>query len=289
MIERSARTLAAASCGLVVLAVAAGVARAQPDPNTPSHPPPPVDCDAEPTDSARIQCEARALSAVAAAHERAYKACTEKLPAALRSELVAQEKGWRATLEIDCTSKPCMTAAIRSRDDTMFQAFPQCGPANPGEDLASSQAASAKTGMLPARFTSPKGVTEPVPFSFEAASAKRGTMSTALGDGGEQFHGSYVRVEASTKDHLVTEIYDGFSAPEWQVWEHDPDGGWTATGVSFGAFAHFYTGKVVATLAGNRGSSMRCQLTLREPESGLSGGGSGGCQVSSGGTLRLEF
>jgi hypothetical protein len=56
-----------------------------------------------------------------------------------------------------------------------------------------------------------------------------------------------------------------------------------------GEFAAFYTGKVVATLSGGRGHSMRCQLSLNDPEGGLLGGGSGRCQVSDGGSLSLEF
>ncbi|MDX1385626.1 MAG: hypothetical protein R3190_18380, partial [Thermoanaerobaculia bacterium] len=83
--------------------------------------------------------------------------------------------------------------------------------------------------------------------------------------------------------------YDGWSSPEWETWTHDSEGHWTPTGVSFGEFARFYTGKVVATLSSRDGISMRCQITLREPQSGLLGGGSGACQISDGGKLSLEF
>jgi hypothetical protein len=81
----------------------------------------------------------------------------------------------------------------------------------------------------------------------------------------------------------------GWSGPEWQLWKHDPDGGWTEEGVSVGEFARFYTGKLVATLQGNRGHTMRCQITLKEPEAGLLAGGSGRCQMTDGGGVKLEF
>ena len=146
-----------------------------------------------------------------------------------------------------------------------------------------------QTGMLRARWTAPDGRTLAVPASFEAESSERGMIFTTLGQGGEHFRGVYVRVEKSTKGHLVTEVYDGFSAPEWQVWNHDPDGDWTATATSYGDFAHFYTGRVLASLSGSEGHSMRCRFDLNVPLAGLSEGGTGECQVSDGGTLALSF
>ncbi len=110
-----------------------------------------------------------------------------------------------------------------------------------------------------------------------------------LGKAGEFFRGRYVRVEQSTKGHLVTTVYEGFSGPEWEIWGHDSEGHWTATGVSFGEFAHFYTRRVLATLKGDRDDSMRCQFTLREPPEGLLRGGVGRCQISDGGHIHLEF
>jgi len=143
--------------------------------------------------------------------------------------------------------------------------------------------------MLPARWTPPGGRSQEVPFSFEAENSKTGMMFTTLGKGGEHFRGFYVRVEQSTKGYLVTEVYNGWSSPEWEVWQHDPDGNWTATAKSFGDFAHFYTGKVVATLNGSEKHSMRCRFTLANPQASLLRGGKGECQVSDGGRVDLDF
>jgi hypothetical protein len=145
------------------------------------------------------------------------------------------------------------------------------------------------TGMLPAHWTAPDGRSEAVPFSFEAENSKKGLLLTTLGKGGEHSRGPYVRVEQSTKGHLVTEVYDGWSSPEWEVWHHDADGQWTATAKSFGDFAHFYTGKVVATLKGSENHSMRCRFTLTDSQAGWLHGGTGECQVSDGARVDLDF
>jgi hypothetical protein len=143
--------------------------------------------------------------------------------------------------------------------------------------------------MLRATWTALNGATQEVPFSFVSESETHGTMFTTLGKGGEHFHGPYVRVEESTKAHMVTVIYDGFSAPEWGVWQHDAEGQWTETSVSYGDFAHFYTGKVVASLSGGGGHAIRCQFVLNEPRAGFLQGGTGHCQISDRGRIDLDF
>jgi hypothetical protein len=155
-----------------------------------------------------------------------------------------------------------------------------------------SSAPYAKTearGMLPARWIDPASGSQPVPFSFEQESDTAGVMFTTLGNGGEHFRGRYVRVEKSTQGRFVTEIYDGWSAPEWEVWQHEPDGDWTETASSTGDFAHFYSGRVVASLRGSEGHSMRCRFSLDHPEGGLLAGGEGDCQISDGGQVSLDF
>lgn len=155
-----------------------------------------------------------------------------------------------------------------------------------GADLGD---AAHETGMLPARWTGPNGHSQEVPFSFEASNAKMGKMYTTLGKGGEHFQGIYVRVEASTKGHLVTEVYNGWSSPEWEIWQKDADGHWTATAKSFGEFAHFYTGKIVASLRGNQGHQMRCRFTLTNPQADLLRDGTGECQITNGERIDLNF
>lgn len=146
-------------------------------------------------------------------------------------------------------------------------------------------------GMLEATWTPKDGLGMTVPFSYESdrPDHNRGEMFTTLGRGGAHLHGPYTLVEQSTKGHLVTEVYNGFGAPEWATWDHDAQGHWTATNVSFGDFAHFYTGQVVASLRSQSGLAMRCRLQLNRPDRGLLEGGTGHCQLSDGGTVDLSF
>jgi len=148
---------------------------------------------------------------------------------------------------------------------------------------------SDERGLLPARWTDAEGRSQEVPFSFEARNTTSGELFTTLGKGGEHFRGPYVLLQDSTKGHLVTEIYDGWSSPEWEDWEQEPDGDWIATAKSYGEFAHFYTGKVVASLTGSEGHVMRCRLSLPRPDLGLLGGGEGSCQTSDRSRIDLEF
>jgi len=142
---------------------------------------------------------------------------------------------------------------------------------------------------LPARWATAEGRSLDVPFTFEAESASAGVLFTTLGPGGESFRGSYVLLQDATAGHVVTAIYDGWSAPEWELWEKQPDGQWMAEATRFGDFANFYTGQVLAYLSGSRGDAMRCRFRLGNPDAGFLGGGAGECQASDGGRVDLDF
>lgn len=158
--------------------------------------------------------------------------------------------------------------------------------------LACASPPKRESGLLEAKWTSKDGTVLTIPFSYETdvPDHSRGEMFTTLGPSGPTLRGPYVRVEPSAQGGMVAEVYDGFGAPEWELWDHDPGGGWTEAGVAYGDFATFYTGKVVASLrAVDGGLAMRCQLDLNEPERGLLEGGRGTCQVSDGGDVELSF
>jgi uncharacterized protein len=282
--RRSASGLAAGMAMAIVLAASASPTE-QPLAATP------VDCESGRKESERSACAARDLAAVQAEHRRAFESCKATLSGFLGRQLVAQEEAWHRDLSTECAESDtaCLIVANRERDTAIHTAFPQCGGSGEPQAMVSGSDGRATTGMLPASWTPPDGPGQEVPFSFEAESATAGTMSTTLGPGGEHFHGTYVRLEKSTQGHLVTAVFNGWSSPEWEVWEHDSDGHWTATDVSYGEFARFYTGKVLATLRGSEGSAMRCQMILKAPQKGLLGGGSGSCQISDGGRIALDF
>jgi len=62
-----------------------------------------------------------------------------------------------------------------------------------------------------------------------------------------------------------------------------------AEATTYGDFANFYTGGVVAYLPGSEGHAMRCRFTVNQPSGGFLDGGTGECQTSDGSTLDLNF
>jgi hypothetical protein len=101
---------------------------------------------------------------------------------------------------------------------------------------------------------------------------------------GESFSGKYVHVTSTTTVDVVPPV---FWDPAWSDW--GPFGYPWDDGAGFQAFRRSYSGKVVATLFGDRGDTMRCRFHLQAPEQGMRGGGVGACQVSNGGQLTAMF
>jgi len=147
--------------------------------------------------------------------------------------------------------------------------------------------APAEEGMMSARWTPSGGVTQSVPISWESSSSSHGTMHATLGKGGEHFNGKYVRIELGQPKAVVTNIYTDWNSEIWNGYVWDP----VVEGevLDYDVFVNHYSGKVLATLFGDRGNSMRCRFTLQDPERGLLQGGVGECQVSDGGKLDVEF
>jgi hypothetical protein len=146
-------------------------------------------------------------------------------------------------------------------------------------------------GMMKGTWTHGLGATETVAVSWSAIDDAHGHMIMTLGPGGEHFDGSYAQVmetgHGSTHYYVLQEIHTDWAAPRWY------DYGWGDTGyvevIEFGNFFKHYSGRVLATLNGNRGRFIRCELDMSDPRKGLLAGGAGDCQVSDGGKLKVTF
>jgi hypothetical protein len=157
--------------------------------------------------------------------------------------------------------------------------------------LGCAGTAPLQSEMIRAVYAPPEGSTVSIPFTYESTEVdrSRGEMVTTLGAGGAHLRGPYTRVNESTHDQLVTEIWNGFGLPEWNTWSSDGSGDWMETSAGFGEFAEFYTDKVVAYLQSDEGLKMRCQLKLNDPPQGMLQGGDGRCQLSNGGRVDLAW
>jgi hypothetical protein len=110
-----------------------------------------------------------------------------------------------------------------------------------------------------------------------------GTMAAVMPDG-ERFTGKYVVVKRGMG--RIDPMWEGDAPPESRGEIDDSMWGAAQDRVSF---VNAHINKAVATLKGDRGSTMLCRFTLDAPEAGLRGGGSGSCQTSRGAKISATF
>ena len=131
----------------------------------------------------------------------------------------------------------------------------------------------------------------PVPVTLQYRSerfAQNGTITAKLPDG-ETFTGRYLQVSSDTDAETLDPYWGGWGVgwAGWGPWSDDY-GAWIA-GADMPTFVRNYSGKVIATLIGDRGDRMRCRFRLADPEQGMPSGGVGECQVSGGAKIDAEF
>ena len=142
------------------------------------------------------------------------------------------------------------------------------------------------TGQMNGRLSVPGQPVAGVTFKFVSDRfGEGGTLSTTL-PGGESFSGTYLQITSTTSTDVVEPFFVGWD-PYWAGW--GPFGEPWFDGGDHTVFRTNYSGKVVATLFGSGGNTMRCRFRLSDPPSALSGGGVGECQLSKGGKIDVEF
>ena len=112
-----------------------------------------------------------------------------------------------------------------------------------------------------------------------------GTMAAVMPDG-ERFSGKYVVVKQGMSKGRIDPAWEGDEPPDARG-EID-DSMWGAAR-DRGAFVSRHLNKAVATLKGDRGSTMLCRFSLQASEAGMRGGGSGDCQTSKGAKISAQF
>jgi hypothetical protein len=113
-----------------------------------------------------------------------------------------------------------------------------------------------------------------------------GTLSVTL-PSGERFSGRYVQVTSTSAVDTVGPTWASWG-PTWTEW--GPFGEtWASGPMDVYSFRTNYSGKVVATLFGDRGNMLRCRFNLVNPPSGMPDGGTGECQLSTGGKIDAQF
>src|SRR4051812_44582120 len=123
-----------------------------------------------------------------------------------------------------------------------------------------------------------KGGTGAVSFRWYSSDGGiSGTMSASLSPA-RSFSGPFFQITSTT-------AIDGLG-PLWDGWDY----GWVDWGPGEGGeFVTHYSGRVLANLADANGERMRCRFHLAQPDSGMSGGGSGACRVPGGEQIDATF
>ena len=104
---------------------------------------------------------------------------------------------------------------------------------------------------------------------IQNASATSGILRVVV-PSGEIFKGKFLQITTTSTSESIGMSW-GMWDPYWGDWGPFDDPWYGGRG--FTTFRKNYSGKVVATLMGNRGGTMRCRIHLAEPGEGLDGGG----------------
>jgi hypothetical protein len=114
-----------------------------------------------------------------------------------------------------------------------------------------------------------------------------GRLSVTLPTG-ESFSGRFVQVTSTSAVESIGPTWAAWG-PMWDDWGPLGDSEWIGGPQDVWTFRKNYSGRVVATLFGDRGHMMRCRFRLVNPPGGMADGGTGECQLSSGGKIDAQF
>lgn len=153
-------------------------------------------------------------------------------------------------------------------------------------------AGCAQHGTIMGRLEVPgEKATTPVTLNWNTPGyGGGGTMTVAL-PGGETYTGKYLQVTSTTSADSLGGggAWGGWGGwgPYWSDW--GPYGSPWGYGGSYSTFVRNYSGKVIATLFGDKGGTMRCRFHLSSPSSGMEGGGVGECEIKGGDKIIAQF
>lgn len=151
-----------------------------------------------------------------------------------------------------------------------------------------SLSACTSTGPIAGQLVIPGQPAQSVSMTYATDRFDEGGRLAVTLPSGERFAGRFVQVTSTTAVDTVGPTWAAWGPPMWDEW--GPFGEtWVAGPSDLYTFRRNYSGRVVATLFGDRGSVMRCRFRLADPPVGLAGGGTGQCQLSTGGTIDAQF
>ena len=127
---------------------------------------------------------------------------------------------------------------------------------------------------------------QPVLFSWTSNDGGiTGSMTAAFP--GAKYQGRFIQIRQQTQSDALLPMWNGWNVG-WADWPYSGFDG-PETGYDSYQFSTTYSGKVIANLKSDTGKLMRCRFTMAQPVEGMSGGGSGECQIVGGATIQATF
>jgi hypothetical protein len=152
--------------------------------------------------------------------------------------------------------------------------------------LASAALLACASGAVSGRVSLAGQQATPLTMTWNSGLfGESGKMSAVMPDG-ERFSGRYTVVSPGMTRSSLEPAWTGDEPGENQG--KIDDSMWGAGRDHF-AFTKTFENKAVATLKGDRGTTMLCRFNLDAGGAGMGGGGTGECQTSKGAKITTSF
>ena len=150
----------------------------------------------------------------------------------------------------------------------------------------------ASSGIIGADLVKNGRAVDPVLISWKSKDGSiDGTMTATLPDA--TYQGRFMQITREVDSDTLAPMWSGWPMG-WSDWPgYGP--GWAMTPMApmvpmdAVQFSTVYSGKVVANLKSPGGKLMRCRFQMARPDAGMSGGGTGECQLAGGATVQAAF
>jgi len=142
------------------------------------------------------------------------------------------------------------------------------------------------SGPVSGRVALPGQPAAPLTMTWNSGLFGESGKITAVMPDGERFSGKYTVVSPGMTRSAVDPAWTGDEPGENQG--QIDDSMWGAGRDHF-AFTKTHENKAVATLKGDRGTTMLCRFNLLAGGAGMGGGGTGECQTSKGAKISTSF
>jgi len=152
--------------------------------------------------------------------------------------------------------------------------------------LAAGALLGCASGPLTGHVTLPGQAAMPLTMTWNSGPFGGSGKMSALMPDGERFSGTYTVVSPGMSRSSLDPAWTGDEPGDNQG--QIDDSLWGAGRDHF-TFTKAYENKAVATLKGDRGTTMLCRFNLDVGSAGMGGGGTGECQTSKGAKITAQF